>query len=296
MTSSAQSQDEQGGDGFDLFAEPADYRPSTPPPHTVRLPYDFSGTSSTTALSSSKDRQGESTEELTIHLLGSHPLWGHHLWNACLDISRYLQTYAATLVKSKCVLELGAAAGVPSIVCAREGADVVVASDYPDEHLVEVLGKNLTTNTSASSNQKIVSQGFLWGASSDAVKAHLPNGSPGFDLVLLSDLLFNHQAHGALFDSLDACLAPGNSTPSVSPSAPTQDPSQLYAHDEVNAAFPDGLEHGDFTITAPATPCALVFFTHHRPHKADRDIAFFQMARDRGWVVERIGRWRREVS
>jgi nicotinamide N-methyltransferase len=31
------------------------------------------------------------------------------------------------------------------------------------------------------------------------------------------------------------------------------------------------------------TPQALVFYTHHRPHLADRDMEFFDKARTRGW-------------
>ncbi len=35
-------------------------------------------------------------------------------------------------------------------------------------------------------------------------------------------------------------------------------------------------------------PCALVFYTHHRPHLADRDMDFFTKARERGWHCEEI--------
>lgn len=32
----------------------------------------------------------------------------------------------------------------------------------------------------------------------------------------------------------------------------------------------------------------LVFYTHHRPHLAQRDMAFFDMARDTGWECEKV--------
>ena len=34
--------------------------------------------------------------------------------------------------------------------------------------------------------------------------------------------------------------------------------------------------------------CVLVFYTHHRPHLAQRDMEFFDMARDSGWECERV--------
>jgi hypothetical protein len=34
--------------------------------------------------------------------------------------------------------------------------------------------------------------------------------------------------------------------------------------------------------------CVLVFYTHHRPHLAQRDMAFFDMARDGGWECEKV--------
>ena len=36
------------------------------------------------------------------------------------------------------------------------------------------------------------------------------------------------------------------------------------------------------------TASVLVFFTHHRPHLADRDMEFFAKARQRGWLCEEI--------
>ena len=35
-------------------------------------------------------------------------------------------------------------------------------------------------------------------------------------------------------------------------------------------------------------PCVLVFYTHHRPHLAHRDMQFFEKARTRNWSCEEI--------
>lgn len=290
---------------LDLFAEPADFRPSTPPPQLVRVPYDFTGSTSSTSLSDGSSGKTEPAEgqpgrsdDLQIELIGSHPLWGHHIWNASLDISRYLQRHAASLVKGKSVLELGAAAGIPSIVCAREGAGLVVATDYPDKPLIDTLGRNLDVNVPAAENdaeKRAIAEGYLWGSDASGLKQHLGQGATkgGFDLMILSDLVFNHQAHDALLDSLSSCLSPEASTTSTPESA---DPHRL-SHDEGHPDFPD-LPLGELTAegSVPQTPCALVFFTSHRPHLAHKDMDFFVKAEERGWTVERVGRWRRDVS
>lgn len=293
-----------GSDGdLDMFREPDDFRPKTPPPQVLRVPYDFTGHEATTTLLPADETGPADNNELKIHLLGSHPLWGHHLWNASLDISRYLQAHAKTLLAGKSVLELGAAAGVPSIVCAREGAQTVVATDYPDTELIDVLEKNMTINTLAQTGlgASIITEGYLWGSGDTQLKSHLPEGSQsGFDLLLLSDLIFNHQAHEALLSTMSSCLAetksPSQSLASVDGASPTQSESQLFQHDESNQAFPDELGLGEFTVQEPKTPCVLVFFTHHRPHLAHKDMDFFVKARNTGWEVERVGRWRRSVS
>ena len=41
------------------------------------------------------------------------------------------------------MLELGAGAGLPSLVCAVNGASTVVVTDYPDADLVENLRYNV---------------------------------------------------------------------------------------------------------------------------------------------------------
>lgn len=83
-----------------------------------------------------------SGEVIKLRLVGQNALWvrlslpsvlcginwvlanekGHILWNAGQVTSSYLQRHAEELVKDKDVLELGAGAGLPGIVCAVLGA------------------------------------------------------------------------------------------------------------------------------------------------------------------------------
>lgn len=222
----ASGEGEEGGWG--LFEEPADFRPKTPPPTEVT-------------------QRLVDGSEARLRLVGSHPLWGHYLWNAAPTMADYLQTYASHFVRGKSILELGAAAGLPSIAADRAGAAHVVATDYPDPDLMENLHTNLEQNACTNASAR----GYIWGADS----APLLEDVPSYDVVLMSDLIFNHQAHPALLDTCDACL----------------------------------------TRDAARAPCVLVFFSHHRPHLADKDQHFFTLAEERGYRCEKIREWKLQV-
>ena len=88
--------------GLEIFTEPPGFRPATPPP-----------TFSTHTLLSG--------EKLTLRLVGHDPLWGHHLWNSGRVIAKYLESHKEDVVRDREVLELGAGAGLPGLVCAAVG-------------------------------------------------------------------------------------------------------------------------------------------------------------------------------
>lgn len=143
---------------IDLFQEPAGWKPTQKEPtyaeHTLH-----------------------SGVQLQLQLVGHNPLWvrfrshtfrwwrvcilqgwthfqflieipnlytqGHLLWNAGRTVSEYLEENRKTLVDGKAILELGAGAGLPSLVCALNGAAIVVTTDYPDPELVDNLKHNI---------------------------------------------------------------------------------------------------------------------------------------------------------
>ncbi|RPA93041.1 hypothetical protein L873DRAFT_1857454 [Choiromyces venosus 120613-1] len=208
-----------------LFTEPADFRPAEKP-----------ATTATHTLTTAP------FEKLTLRLVGHNPLWGHMLWNAGRVVSTYLETHAEVLVSGKRVLELGAGAGLPSLVCALRGAVEVIVTDYPDPDLISNLEHNVSTLPSSSSSIQapaISAKGYLWGRDPSDL------GSP-FDTLILSDLLFNHSEHQALVNSVMSCLK-----------------KALDAR-------------------------ALVFFTPHRPWLYEKDLAFFDTAKEAGFTVEKV--------
>lgn len=144
------------------------------------------------------------------------------------------------------MLELGAGAGLPSLVCALLGAKKVVVTDYPDANLIENLRFNIAQSSDVLEENVIVAEGYLWGDSIDRLKSHLPSCNTGFDLLILADILFNHSEHAKLVKTVKEALGSNSDAR------------------------------------------ALVFFTPYRPWLLDKDLQFFELAKQSGLHVVKI--------
>lgn len=186
-------------DGFaeaGLFEEPKDFYKAPPPP-----------TVATFERTAEFVQPGEPAK-LDVHLVGSSPLWGHLLWNAGKATTDYIDKHRSDLVTGKTVLELGAGAGLPSLVSALTARHVVV-TDYPDPDLIANLELNRTSAGLPSAFQDRISvEGYIWGDSvSTLVNTPNQNGEK-FDFMILSDLVFNHTEHTKLLKTCDLALKP----------------------------------------------------------------------------------------
>lgn len=140
-------------------------------------------------------------------------------------------------------------------------------------------------------------QGFTWGTPPDTLLEVL-NKSNGdderqrkFDLILLSDLVFNHSQHLALLNTCLSCLSPTPSSSSASTSTP-REPS-TPASDATTAPPKEGEEEEESKVdlsdpTTLETPAVLCFFSHHRPWLVDADLQILHLARDKGWRVSKV--------
>ncbi|PNY29597.1 Protein N-methyltransferase NNT1 [Tolypocladium capitatum] len=235
-----------------LMEDPEDYYPPSPPP-----------TRQTFTMQSGK--------AVTLHLVGHSPTEAHHLWNGAKFVADYFEEEPAR-VRGKAVLELGAAAGLPSLVAGILGARRVVMTDFPDPDLVATMQKNIdecdgTVEPAGIIARTIEAVGFVWGADPEPLLARLvapeaeagptttatstPTGMqqqkrPKFDVLVLADLLFRHSEHGALVRTIQQTMRPS----------------------------PDS--------------AAYVFFTSYRPWKQDLDMGFFDVARAAGLAVEQV--------
>lgn len=128
---------------------------------------------------------------------------GATVWDCAIILANYLPTYAlARPLSSFSVLELGAGTGLPALAAASLGAPRVTLTDLP--HLLPGLARNVRDNTAgdgagaipASSDVRVAA--LEWGRDEQADALELRP----FDLVLMSDLLYDVAAAGDLCRTL----------------------------------------------------------------------------------------------
>lgn len=225
----------------DMFVEPDNYYPPEPEPTFI----DFHRTAEFV--------KPNEPRTLNLRLVGKSPLWGHLLWNAGKLTTDYIDEHRDTLVTGKNVLELGAAAALPSLV-ASLSANKVVITDYPDPELIDNIQYNVNhAGLGEDIEKRVKVKGYIWGNDvSDIVSALNDDNEPNsestnstaenntstqqFDFIILSDLIFNHTEHAKLIASVDKTLKP------------------------------DGR--------------ALVVFSPHRPKLYHKDLEFFPLAKE----------------
>lgn len=105
------------------------------------------------------------------------------------------------------MLEIGAAAGVPSIVSAIGGARTAVMTDYPDPDLVD----NMRHNAAAAGELippggRLHVEGYKWGSDVGELLGHLPSGSEAFDVLIMADVVYSHREHGNLIKTMHQTL------------------------------------------------------------------------------------------
>lgn len=185
---------------------------------------------------------------------------GNLLWNAGRISAEYLEQNAAQLVQGKDILELGAAAGVPSIVCAINGARTVVMTDYSDPDLVQNMKENAASAYAAGlipPNSHLHVAGYKWGAATDDLLSYLPGGNgsekannhhdeQGFDVLIMADVVYSHREHGNLILTMHRTLK-------KSPEA-----------------------------------VALVIFTPYQPWLLPKTEKFFPLAEENGFTVRKL--------
>ena len=194
----------------------------------------------------------QSGNELTLHLVGSNTTEAHLLWNGSRIISQYFESRPDE-VRGRSVLELGAGAGLPSLTCAMLGARKVVVTDFPDPDIVNNMRKNIQECE------------------------HLPaaQGNPEDPVIVAEGFTW-----GADPTHLLAHLRPtGESKFDVLILA-----DLLFRHSE-HAKLVDTVEQ---TMRRHPDSRAYVFFTSYRPWLRHKDLVFFDIARERGLVVDKV--------
>ena len=143
-----------------------------------------------------------SWRDMDVRLLNRHhSLWGERLAECGKICAKIIMDEEYDVhVKDKCILELGAGSGLPSMCAARKGAKNVVCTDYPDEPLID----NIRHNMDKYSNAKVI--GFKWGDDPTAVLNM--NSGEKYDIIILSDVIFNDNQHRQLLRSIGDLMKP----------------------------------------------------------------------------------------
>uniref|UniRef100_A0A7S4PI50 Calmodulin-lysine N-methyltransferase n=1 Tax=Paramoeba aestuarina TaxID=180227 RepID=A0A7S4PI50_9EUKA len=239
--------EEDEGDlfGGDMFEEPEGYFVEPPPHSHTSFSFKYTPPPSSSPLSSPPSPQDLPLRLVGSHVLwghhqseagrlvadmisGSHPISAvseqeqkenEHLYHPYLI--PFLSNSGCPLeegntrlsIKGKRILELGGGTALPSLISVLCGAQFVVASDYSDPSLLDNISINVSTVLNSSLSSKIAVVGHIWGKDvTPLLQAGREGGNSDegkFDLIILSDLVFNHSEHAGLLRSCRSCLAPG---------------------------------------------------------------------------------------
>ncbi|KAJ4468764.1 hypothetical protein J3R30DRAFT_3304462 [Lentinula aciculospora] len=148
----------------------------------------------------------------------ANTLLADHLFSPSLFLAEQLERGLIPL-QGKTLIELGAGCSLPSLASCIISSpsnvpSLVVTSDYPDPIILGNLRSNVERNRALVSPMcKLHYRGYEWGQDIGELLTLLPvNHStsahvPGFDIVILSDLLHFNTSHDALVKSLSLLLA-----------------------------------------------------------------------------------------
>ena len=226
---------------------------------------------------------------LHLSLMSHRQRWAHRLWPAGQVLARWLDE-GRTAVGGRAVLEIGAGAALPSIVAGLRGARALVVSDYPDDKMLQNMIANLDANLTEAQRSHAEVVGYNWNkppsvllqalARLDARSAEVNASSsrssagdggaqpPGFDLILLSDLLYECE-HEPILRAVAACLA--------------ADPPP---REGITPDHPSAKAGGE--LGSGGRPRALLTFQVHDRCQLPRQVAFFELAPNFGLMPTRL--------
>jgi nicotinamide N-methyltransferase len=135
-------------------------------------------------------------------------LFATMIWHGAKVLSEYLSSKDKTIfIKDKCVIEFGAAAGLPSIVCNHIGAKVVCASDYPAQLVLDTLQINIEKNKQTDLTRSIGCISHIWGENVETLLEF--NNNNLYDVAIAAECLWHHESHFLFLQSIHSVLISG---------------------------------------------------------------------------------------
>eukprot|EP00903_Cladosiphon_okamuranus_P011357 g10705.t1 len=235
---------------------------------------------------------------LRLSLISSrHSLWGHRLWNAALLLAEMVDK-DELVVEGKSVLELGAGAGLPSLICALRGASKVVISDYStstDNALMVPIRINIDrVQPRHVPEGTLHAVGHVWGHAVEDVLAPLREADSGDGTT---DNGNSRGGEGTGRENPETAVAceggAGGGAAAVAAAQGAGDTgfdvvvmADLLFNRSQHAQL---LETCDRCLRRGSDEGTVwVSFSHHDPEKAELDMKFFDLAEEKGFVAARI--------
>lgn len=197
-------------------------------------------------------------------------LFATMIWHGSRALSKHLISHVSDSIRGKSVIEFGAGAGLPSLICHRVGAAIVTSSDYPARSVTRNLIRNASRNilyndapAAQSSRQEngneedcVVRDNLLlseknfyviehvWGETVSPLLYPLQAASEKYDVVIASECLWKSDTHEDFANSINSVMKPGG--------------------------------------------VCFISFSHHMPGLESKDLAFFEIMERKSFSVTNV--------
>ncbi|CAM9862377.1 unnamed protein product, partial [Sphacelaria rigidula] len=237
-----------------------------------------------------------STLDLSL-VCARHSLWGHRLWNAAIVLAEMIDSSEISVAGKK-ILELGAGAGLPGLICALNGAAKVVISDYAtptDQNLLVPIKMNIERLQPAFvPRDTLHGVGHVWGQSVEDLLApvsrhehkHKRSAGEGDDPAH-SYTAGETEGGGEVENGANngLCHVDENVVQSDESGFDVLVLADLLFNRSQHAQL---LETCSRCLARSEMAEVWVSFSHHDPEKAALDMKFFELASLRGFVSTHI--------
>ena len=106
-------------------------------------------------------------------------LFATMIWHGSRALSKHILSHVSDSIRGKSVIEFGAGAGLPSLICHRVGAAIVTSSDYPARSVTRNLIRNASRN-------------IIYNETSATQSSHQDNGNEE-DCIVRDSLLLSEK-------------------------------------------------------------------------------------------------------
>ena len=204
-------------------------------------------------------------------------LFATMIWHGARALSNYLVSDVSDSIVGQTVIEFGAGAGLPSLICHKIGASIITASDYPAPTVIANLLRNVQKNMMNGDLPSCESSG----QSSSWRGAHADGCEKRTDPMVDTDSNF-HVIEHTWGEDVTSLLQPLS--------------GDLYDIVIASECLWKSDTHRDFvtSISNVLKPGGTVYlsFSHHIPGNESTDLLFFDIMKRLDFVVKNI----KEVS